>query len=360
MGFNPKKYEITRDYIDYGNARSGRFIEKVLFLVGHDVGVPNSRPRNNREYFNNHQPKASAHTFIDDKIILEIIPVTPRPEKAFHVQYITPIDNLIHGDDANDSAIGTELCYGSEINAQEAYDRYVWYHAYLCYTFKLHPLEDISGHELLDPSRRTDPTNALKRMGKTTAQFKRDVAAELKGTDLVTPAPQNQVSTDVKQIVVLVDNLHTYKSADWNDKEGAPIVKKNTIFTVKRKLIVGGAPMYQLISGYYITANPKYVKEHKAAPVKVAAPVAPKPKPPAPVKPSYVGKQVKASKPSYRVKYYSKPTFNQSAKAGEVTYNLGFEVIKKMDVEGAHMYQVKNSKGAIFYITANPEWVRLI
>ena len=44
-------YEITRDYIKFGNSRSGNRIEKVKFLVAHDTGNPGSTAHANRNYF---------------------------------------------------------------------------------------------------------------------------------------------------------------------------------------------------------------------------------------------------------------------------------------------------------------------
>src|SRR5690606_15685100 len=118
---------------------------------------------NNRTYFNREQPSASAHTFIDDKYILEIIPLL---EKAWHVRYNVPQDNYIFGADANDVAIGVELCWGGKINFQEAYNRYVWYHAYLCRTYGLDPRTKIVPHSKLDPGRKTDPDkNAFAKNG---------------------------------------------------------------------------------------------------------------------------------------------------------------------------------------------------
>src|SRR5690606_4871886 len=155
-------YQITRDYIKKGNSRSGQKISKVLFIVSHDTGNPGSTAYNNRTYFDRQQPNASAHTFIDDKYILEIIPIN---EKAWHVQYNRTEDNRMFGDDANDVAIGIELCHGGKINFQEAYKRYVWYHAYLCDKFNLDPLKHIVAHGTLDPARRSDPQSALRPRG---------------------------------------------------------------------------------------------------------------------------------------------------------------------------------------------------
>ncbi|ALS22332.1 N-acetylmuramoyl-L-alanine amidase [Paenibacillus naphthalenovorans] len=169
------KYEIIQDYIRIGNARSGQKLNGVHFLVAHDIGNGASTAYNNRSYFNNQQPLASAHTFIDDKHILEIVPLD---EKAWHVQYNTTNDNKLFGADANDVAIGAELCWGGKINFQEAYRRFVWYHAYLCWKFNLDPTKHIVSHKILDPQRRSDPDNALNKNGLTYEQFLKDVKNE--------------------------------------------------------------------------------------------------------------------------------------------------------------------------------------
>ncbi|MBA2872545.1 peptidoglycan hydrolase-like protein with peptidoglycan-binding domain [Anoxybacillus calidus] len=172
-------YEITRDYISFGNARSGEKLKEVKFIVSHSTGNPGSTAYANRNYFNNHQPYASAHTFIDDRYILEIIPLD---EKAWHVLYSKPTDNRMFGADANDAAIGVELCYGGNINFTEAYNRYVWYHAYLCQKFNLDPSKHIVSHRTLDPERRTDPLDAFRLYGITWDGFISDVSRMLESS----------------------------------------------------------------------------------------------------------------------------------------------------------------------------------
>ena len=193
------RYQITRDYIRFGQARSGQRIEKVRFIVSHDTGNPGSTAYDNRNYFDSAQPSASSHTFIDDKTILEIIPLH---EKAWHVRYNVREDNERFGFDANDAAIGVELCYGGTINFQEAYDRYVWYHAYLCDKFGLNPDRDIVAHSTLDPTRRTDPQNAFRQYGVTWTAFinevKKVLAAEFKAKS--PSAPQKGAASPVVRI----------------------------------------------------------------------------------------------------------------------------------------------------------------
>lgn len=205
-------YPITQDYIKLGNARSGQKISKVRFIVSHDIGNGGSTARNNRDYFNNHQPSASAHTFIDDKVILEIVPLN---EKAWHVQYNKPYDNRLFGDDANDCAIGVELCHGGSINFTEAYNRYVWYHAYLCKKFALNPYKDIVGHYTLDPERRSDPLNAFKKYGISWNQFISDVVNHLSGVKTV-EAPKTEVKTEVvKKPSVSTGNSNIKSFQTW-------------------------------------------------------------------------------------------------------------------------------------------------
>lgn len=160
------RYQIERKYICLGDARSGQPINKVRFIVAHETANPTADADAHFRYFNGQQPSASAHTFIDDNKVLEIVPLT---EKAWHVQYDKPIDNQLFGDDANDCAIGVELCRTGDF--KKAYDRYVWYNAYLCKHFGLDPRKHLVSHKKLDPQRRSDPDSWLNPNGVTWDNF---------------------------------------------------------------------------------------------------------------------------------------------------------------------------------------------
>lgn len=191
------KYSITRDYINRGNSRPGTKNNEIQFIVSHDTGNAGSTAYANRNYFNSVQPSASAHTFIDDNYILEIIPLD---EIAYHVRYNVTTDNRMFGADANRAAIGVELCWGGSINFEKAYERYVWYHAYLLDVFNLDADTDIVAHSTLDPERRRDPENALQRYGLSFNQFLKDVK-ETYQTLFVEKKDANQVETPAKPIV---------------------------------------------------------------------------------------------------------------------------------------------------------------
>lgn len=181
---------IIRDYITSGTKRrSGLKNKGIKFLVAHDTGNPNSTAWQNVNYFKNsaNEMSASAHTFIDDLNVIECIPLD---EKAWHVWYSVPTDNNKYSVDANDCSIGVELCYFPDDKArtQKAYDNYVKYVGDLCITYKLDPINQISGHFELDPSRKTDPMNALSIINKSFNDCLRDINKYI-NNKIPTPQP---------------------------------------------------------------------------------------------------------------------------------------------------------------------------
>ncbi len=202
---------IIRDYITSGTKRrSGLKNKGIKFLVAHDTGNPNSTAWQNVNYFKNsaNEMSASAHTFIDDLNVIECIPLD---EKAWHVWYSVQTDNNKYGTDANDSAIGIELCYFPEDKerTQKAYDNYVKYMADLCKEYSLDPLKHISGHFQLDPARKTDPMNAFNVIGKKFDDFLKDVAKQVIPSQKITliPLRKGQSGVDVARTQELLQKL---------------------------------------------------------------------------------------------------------------------------------------------------------
>ncbi|MEK4328895.1 peptidoglycan recognition family protein [Paenibacillus sp. FSL R7-0312] len=212
------KYTIERRYINKRqNVRPGtRLVTGTPgFLVAHDTGNPGATADNHFEYFQTLLNRSvSAQVFIDDKKILEIIPTgtgTDPAEKAWHVLYNVTTDNAKYGDDANDIALGVELCYGGKINTLEAYKRYVWYLAYCCDKWKLNPLTHIPSHKQLDPTRKSDVDQALSTIGKTLKDLLYDVVKEMQEEPVVIVAPTAvQLPASVAQALI-----EDYVSPAW-------------------------------------------------------------------------------------------------------------------------------------------------
>lgn len=201
------KFGITRDYIQVrSNTRPGVCLTSgtPVFFVAHDIGTGASSARNNRNYFHHQTDRsASAHVFVDDQEIIEIIPTGTSAtvaEKAWHVIYNVTTDNERFGGDANDISLGVELCWGGRIDFKAAYARYVWYFAYLCTKFGKDPRKHIVGHFQLDPSRKTDPMTAFSVNDVTWERFIDDVASQMgdfqeereEGNDILNITKQQQ------------------------------------------------------------------------------------------------------------------------------------------------------------------------
>lgn len=193
---------IIQKYIPIGTKRrSGQKILGVKFVVAHDTGNDKSTALQNVSYFINsaNEMEASAHTFIDDKEIIECIPQT---EKAWHVRRNVTKDNEMFGVDSNDYSIGVELCFFSNDleRSRKAYNNYVQYIKALCVKYKLDPTKHVVGHYTLDPGRRTDPLNAFKHIGKTWADFIVDLT--------LTPTPvEPEYKQKIRKIISELESL---------------------------------------------------------------------------------------------------------------------------------------------------------
>ncbi|MNX76138.1 N-acetylmuramoyl-L-alanine amidase [compost metagenome] len=100
------------------------------------------------------------------------------------------------GCNANDAAIGVEYCYGSNIDSNEAYKRYIWVMAYICYKFGLDPNKSIVGHCILDPERKTDPRTGLADSKRTYEQMLKDVVTEYE--DCIAPSSSSLSNKNTK------------------------------------------------------------------------------------------------------------------------------------------------------------------
>ncbi|MCR8847880.1 N-acetylmuramoyl-L-alanine amidase [Rossellomorea sp. SC111] len=74
-----------------------------------------------------------------------------------------------------------------------------------------------------------------------------------------------------------------------------------------------------------------------------------------------VGKRVESIyKGAEGLDFYSRPTFDDTYRAGILKYGYGFPtIVRKLKVEGADMYEVINSRGYVFYVTASPKYVKV-
>ncbi|OXM15239.1 peptidoglycan recognition protein family protein [Paenibacillus herberti] len=219
---NKENYPIERRYIRIrSNTRPGTRLSvgSPAFFVAHDTGNPGASADAHFRYFERQMDRiASAHVFIDDRSIIEIIPTgtgAEPAEKAYHVVRNTTIDNEQFGFDANDAAIGVELCYGGMIDFAAAYDRFAWYMAYCCNKWGKLPSAHIVSHKQLDPSRKTDCEQSLTSGGVTFGDLIRDVAARMNNLIIETPESKSE-----KLPLATCDHLiRSYVQPAWHERK---------------------------------------------------------------------------------------------------------------------------------------------
>lgn len=250
-----QKYIITPRYLTPNTKRrSGKLMNPgVKFIVAHDTGNPNSTAAGNVRYYENSKDaeSASAHLFLDDKEIIECIPAltSDKPEKAWHVLYKLSTDNQLYGYDANDAAIGVEYCYGTKINADEAYRKFIWVLAYICYKYGLDPATSIVGHCFLDPQRKTDPVSGLMHSRRTYEQLLRDVVTEYKEC----------TGTATKQYTLISATGNVKTNTKINIRRSEPTTKAQVAQTVQAA--VNLAYVGYVIDGESINGNSKWYKD---------------------------------------------------------------------------------------------------
>lgn len=183
--------------------RSGKKIDPIKYIVCHDTGNSGSTAMQNVDYMikSADEMSASAHYFVDDQYAINCIPET---EKAWHVRYNAGIAPNVKGSYANDCSISVELCYGGKIDNQTAYKNYVSLVQDICNRYAL-TTKALFTHKQLDPTRRTDPENALVLVGKTWDQFVADVGAGLTTkVEINSPKEHKNMLTTIAVILLIL------------------------------------------------------------------------------------------------------------------------------------------------------------
>ena len=60
------------------------------------------------------------------------------------------------------------------------------------------------------------------------------------------------------------------------------------------------------------------------------------------------------------LRFYNKPSWQDKDVFGEIKKGHGFTIIEKVKVDNGEQFKVKNSKGDIYYITANEKYVKVL
>ncbi len=132
--------DITKKLIKYNFNEGGN---SKKYIVIHDTGnyKKGAGAMNHYNYFNGDNRGSSAHYFVDDKLILQVV---EDDDKSWHagVKYG---DNAPRKEVNNNNAIGIEICVNPDSDYNIAVDKTVWLVNHL---MKLHniPIENVVTH----------------------------------------------------------------------------------------------------------------------------------------------------------------------------------------------------------------------
>lgn len=218
--------QIIQKYIPINTQRrSGQKLGSVLYITAHDTANDGATAQENVDYYikSCNDLQASAHAFVDDLGVIECVPLD---EKAWHVRYNAGIAPNLPPTLANDHSIGIELCYTTRGNfdALRAYENYVTYIAGLMKTYNL-KITDLVAHGTLDPTRRTDPFNALGKLGKTWDNLISDIGRALPTNQTTSMEPTNVDGTPIVQNLIIKSISVTYDRVE----NGENVQTNNTV-----------------------------------------------------------------------------------------------------------------------------------
>lgn len=272
-------YKVKQDLLKVNPCtRPGIKLNAVKGIVLHWTANENAGADDvaHQRYFNGNaiaaHSYASAHYFVDQDSILQIIPDN---EMAYHCGARVYQTHKL-GSYPNGCTIGIETCVNVKgAGFKKALDQSAQLAASLLKKHKL-TVNDMYRH--FDVTGKDCPryfvsNTTAKEYGlgdnayKAWEEFKKLVASYLVPVKKPAPAPSKAPvkATKKKQYVEVIFSqpIAVRASADF-DKPAISSAKKGSVFTVKRLVkSKQGQQMVETISGLFITAHPKYVKVYK-------------------------------------------------------------------------------------------------
>ncbi|MBG9516449.1 N-acetylmuramoyl-L-alanine amidase [Bacillus thuringiensis] len=280
-----------------------------------------------------------------------------RTWRSAFVHYATDWDETIQiastkyqawgaGPAANKRFVHVELCEtGDFTKFKRSYEKYVRLLAKILQDNNLSVEKGLWTHndvrKYLGGTDHEDPLAYLRSHGVTESQFRADVQRAYHNASMEVSVPEKpskpaEVPTAVTDGIAYIEgyNVNLRKGPGTSYSKIRQLNKPESYIVWAEKdgwLNLGG--------DQWIKNNPSYVTFEKKSTVAS----------------SIVGKRVVSKVNNLR--FYDAPSWANINVAGTVDAGLGFVIVDKIMVNGSQQYKVHNSKGEIYYVTANAAYV---
>ncbi|PEP89729.1 N-acetylmuramoyl-L-alanine amidase, partial [Bacillus toyonensis] len=244
------------------------------------------------------------------------------------------------GPGANKRFVHVELCETADYTKfKRSYDKYVKLLAKILKDNNLSVEKGLWTHydvtKYLGGTNHEDPIEYLKGHGVSESQFRSDVQRVYNNGGIVEKTGENIPVVHTQGIAYLLGyNVNLRKGPDTSYAKIRQLNEPESYIVWAEKegwLNLGG--------NQWIKNDPSYVKFSKKSTVDS----------------SIVGKRVVSKVNNLR--FYDAPSWQDKDVAGTVDAGEGFRIDGKVMVNGSPQFQVHNSKGETYYITANEAYV---
>jgi N-acetylmuramoyl-L-alanine amidase CwlA len=363
---------IKEDFIPKGNSNRPAYPMKPEYITIHTTRNLNkgADAEMHSRFVKNGggQYGASWHLTVDDKQIIQHLPFNENGWHAGDGKYGT----------GNRKSIGIEICENVDGDFEKAVSNAIELVAWLMKKFNI-PIQKVVPHKHW--SGKQCPYKLLSRWHEIIdrIQSKFEQPKLIKSETIKTPQPAPKGGTYTIQRGDTLSGIAKKFNTTVNELLKAnPHIKNPNIIHVGQVINLSSERMdtYTIQKGDTLWDIAKKLKGVTVGDLIKANPnIDPKklqigqviniirPKSPAPKvekqKPNYIGKRVESKVDSLR--FYNKPSWADKDVAGYVKKGLGFpKILDRVKVENGYQYKVQNSKGQVFYITANEKYVKVI
>lgn len=234
---------------------------KPKYIVIHYVGAV-STAKNNADYFYRTYVGASAHYFVDETSIWQIVDDYDSSWAVGGGKQSNKGGSM-YGIVTNSNSINIEMCVKKDKNGNWYYEQQTLNNTrdLVQYLMNKHGIGASNVYRHFDVVGKSCPANYLT--DSAWANFKSFLTGKQTSSTTTakpsTPTTSGKIEACSGTVTSKINGLAYHSKPDWSDSTIAGTINKGTVLTVVGKIKVNGVYMYKTKAGWYITSATEYV-----------------------------------------------------------------------------------------------------